>query len=185
MRKILCFIILIVLMLGITTSSWAQEPNEKTPIVAEKRLLGCLTGMLYKYTYQGKNIEKTYMGLSLSKFKTIVRDCPDALAEVETAEKYLIPVAILGLVSGGLIGYPIGQAIKQDKYPWAEDPNWTLACVGVGFAIVGLRLEIACGKRLKKAVDIYNSSIGQSSGTRFLDLELVFAPNRINILLRF
>jgi len=175
MRKILCFIILIVIMLGITASSWAQEPTEKAPIVVEKKLL-----FWWKYTYQGKNIEKTYLGLSLSKFKTIVRGCPDALAEVETAEKYLMPVAILGFVGGGLIGYPIYQAILG-----VEDPNWTLAGIGGCLAIVGLRLEVASGKHLKKAVDIYNASIGQSSGTRSIDLELAFAPNRINILLRF
>lgn len=165
MRKILCFIILIVLMLGITASGWAQEPTEKAPIIAEKQLLGWLTGMQHKYTYQGKKIEKKYGGLSLVEFKKIMRDCPDALDKVERAEKYLIPVAIFGSVAGGLIGYPIGQAIRQHKYPGAEDPNWTLAGAGVGFAIVGFYLEAAWNKHLKKAVDIYNASIGQSSGT--------------------
>ena len=86
---------------------------------------------------------------------------------------------MLAVVSGGLIGYPIGQSVAD------TDPNWTLAYIGAGVGIVGLAFTITSSKRIKKGIKIYNNSSDTSSTTFEPTIEFVANTNGIGLSLRF
>ncbi len=65
--------------------------------------------------------------------------------------------SIFSFVGGGLIGWPIGTAIG------GGEPNWTLAGVGAGLIVISIPISSNAGKKAKQAVELYNSSLSQTS----------------------
>ena len=80
-----------------------------------------------KYMYQGKQIKTP------GELKPIVANHPEAAAAASKSSTYRGFALVLGAVGGGLIGWPIGQAIGG-----AEDPNWALAAAGAGALAVAI-----------------------------------------------
>ena len=60
-------------------------------------------------------------------------------------------------VGGVLIGIPIGQSIND------QDPNWTLAYIGGGLALVSVPFAFAAFNNANEGVDKYNLSLKSAS----------------------
>lgn len=89
--------------------------------------------------------------------------------------------SILEFSGGFLIGLPIGQAIRN--YP---EPNWTLAGIGGGLAIIGTIFSLDADKQTKQALEMYNSSLDSSSYYKFEpEFEVIGNRNGIGLLIRF
>lgn len=58
---------------------------------------------------------------------------------------------VLAAVGGGLIGWPLGQAATD------VDPNWELAAIGGGLALVALILGVVADHKVSNAVETYNA----------------------------
>lgn len=72
--------------------------------------------------------------------------------------KDTLPIAYIFSFSGGvMIGWPIGTALA------GEVPNWKLSWGGLGAIVIGLVIESSANKKLKTAMDIYNSQSKTSS----------------------
>ena len=67
--------------------------------------------------------------------------------------------AIFGISGGFLIGWPIGQKIGGN-----DNPNWTLAWIGAGLGLVSVVFEGFANKKLDRAVDLHNTTLGSSGG---------------------
>ena len=171
MRTLGCCLVALAFMLFSALPSWADQDIGKSKIVSKKKLLG------YEYRYQG---EKVKNGFTKSAFKDIMGDNPEALAMVNSAEGVGRFANVLGIAGGALIGWPIGQSIAGN-----EDPNWTLAAIGAGLAAVGITFAIISDKKLKQAVDTYNTDIALNSDVRVFGLELAVAPSMIGIRFKF
>ena len=63
--------------------------------------------------------------------------------------------SVIGSVGGFLIGWPLGTLIG------GGDPNWAMAGVGVGLAVVSIPFYSAYNKHAKTAVRIYNDTLYQ------------------------
>lgn len=66
-------------------------------------------------------------------------------------------VSVLAGIGGGLIGFPVGQAIG------GGDPMWVLAIAGAGVIAVAIPIGISAGKDIRKGIDIYNESLQTSA----------------------
>lgn len=64
---------------------------------------------------------------------------------------------VLGFVGGGLIGYPLGQAIG------GGDPQWAIALAGVGVLAIAIPISISATKDVKTGIDVYNESLVASA----------------------
>lgn len=126
-----------------------------------------------KYMYQGKQIKTP------AELKPIVANHPEAAAAASKSSTYRGFALVLGAVGGGLIGWPIGQAIGG-----AEDPNWALAAAGAGALAVAIWTGVSSDKQFKKAVDLYNGPAPSTSmvGVR---LQLAAGPGRVGLRARF
>ena len=64
---------------------------------------------------------------------------------------------IIGFVGGGMMGWPVGRSITGEKF------NWTLFGIGAGIATISIPISIKSIKDVKKAVEIYNSSLNKTT----------------------
>jgi hypothetical protein len=144
-----------------------QGSGGKEPIQVEKKFGG------YKFTYQGTEIKKT------SELRPIVQGFPEAVAAVDKSEAYNGGAMVLAAIGGALIGWPVGEAIGGK-----DDPKWVLAGAGAGAVTVGIVLGMQGVKHAKRAVDIYNGGVGQSSEDS-ANPRLVLGPGRVSVLFRF
>ena len=86
---------------------------------------------------------------------------------------------ILAFAGGGLIGIPIGQSIYD------REPNWTLAYIGGGIAVIGLPIAIKASKNAKKGIDLYNSSLNSTSGYFEPEFKIIANGNGIGLSMNF
>jgi len=63
----------------------------------------------------------------------------------------------LSLVGGGLIGFPLGQAIG------GGEPQWVLALAGVGVLAIAIPIAISANKDIKTGIDVYNENLVASA----------------------
>jgi hypothetical protein len=66
---------------------------------------------------------------------------------------------LLAAIGGGLVGWPLGEAIAGK-----EDPLWALAAVGGGLIVVSIPFGIVASNKLENAVDAYNRQFGWQRG---------------------
>jgi hypothetical protein len=87
---------------------------------------------------------------------------------------------VLGYVGGFLVGYPLGTALGGGQ------ANWTLAAIGAGIFVIALPIASSANKNLKQAVDVYNSSLNQTSYKQpEYELKLGINPNGLGLTLNF
>jgi hypothetical protein len=66
------------------------------------------------------------------------------------------------------------------------DPNWALAGIGAGLAVVGLTLAFHSDNLLKSSVEIYNSSYRHTYlPERTIEFQLGLHSNGLGLLVRF
>jgi len=86
--------------------------------------------------------------------------------------------SILGFAGGFLIGLPLGSLAV------GNEPNWLLGGIGVGLIAVAIPINKAANKRVKEAVDIYNSGLRNTSMIK-PQLKLGITSNGIGLVMVF
>jgi hypothetical protein len=102
----------------------------------------------------------------------------EAYAEMKLAKSNYDVGYVFGFAGGFLIGWPIGTAIG------GGDPNWTLAAVGAGLAVISIPFTISYTKHAKNAVHIYNKGLKYSYFAK-PDLKIELIYNGIGIQIKF
>lgn len=69
--------------------------------------------------------------------------------------------AIMGFIGGYLIGRQIGKDIV------GGDANWALAGVGIGLIAIEIPIYSSVNKKIKQAIQLYNSSLESTSFYEF------------------
>lgn len=159
--------VLLVLVMGamviFNTPAYAQTDGQKQ-IVKEDN----------KYIYQGQEIK------SAGQLKPIVADYPDAAAEAGKAETYAGLAYVSALVGGGLIGWPVGEAIA-DK----EDPKWVLAGAGAGLVLVAVLCGVSSNTHFENSVELYNGHTTAASRSGLGRFQLAIGLDRVSLIVRF
>ena len=78
-----------------------------------------------------------------------------------------------------MIGWPIGTAIGGGK------PNWVLAGIGAGLIVIDIPLVKSAEKKLKKAVDTYNSGLSPKPHSQSYDVHLGIVPAGLALVINF
>lgn len=89
-------------------------------------------------------------------FDTLNED-PESARYVGRYKTKNVAGAILGGIGGGLIGFPLGQALG------GGDPLWVLAIAGAGVIAVAIPIGISAGKDIRKGMDVYNENLNTSA----------------------
>ena len=127
-------IILLLMIAVISTASYSQK------IDTEKTSGG------YKFTQNGNK-------LSFSQLVDAMKNDQEAYALAKSAKSNYIASQVVGGVGGFVVGWNLGTAIGGGK------PNWTIAGMGAALIIVSIPITSNSIKKMKKAVDHYNSNI--------------------------
>ena len=97
--------------------------------------------------YQGSRI------LKFKEVKNIMKSNEKAYRQIKSA-RLIGRISILTGGSGGfLFGYQLGRALT------AKEPNLKFAGVGIGLAILSINLEKKFFKKVRKAVNTFNSGL--------------------------
>lgn len=70
--------------------------------------------------------------------------------------------SILSSIGIALIAWPVIDSFSKDG-----KPDWKLAYIGAGCVLVSIPFKIAYGRKIKHAVDYYNSGYKQSGSVQF------------------
>ncbi|WBL25276.1 hypothetical protein [Zunongwangia sp. HGR-M22] len=126
----------------------------------------------YKFT-QNENT------LSLRDLTAITEDIPEAQDLIRKAKTTTVFTSILSVAGGGLIGWPLGEAIG------GGDPNWALAGIGAGLVAVAIPLSSSASKKAKQAVDLYNNSLERQTNNFTTELNILASGSGLGLSLRF
>jgi hypothetical protein len=83
---------------------------------------------------------------------------------------------ILSASAGILILWPLTEAIYED------DPNWNIAYIGVGCALLSVPFDKAFRKKAREAVNYYNSGYQKTSR---VNVDMQFNSTGIGIVMKF
>lgn len=95
--------------------------------------------------------------LTADELAFAVRSNDEAYQMIRSAQASNSFAMILGYAGGFMIGWPIGTAIG------GGEPNWLVAGVGLGVAVLGFSVGAGSERQVKKAVDLYNDGLGTLS----------------------
>lgn len=158
MKKVL--LTLTIIIVSITISNAQKISIEKT--------FGGL-----KFTQNGKN-------LTMNELVSTMQSTPKSYKLIKSAKSNNLLAQVIGGVGGGLIGFPIGTAIGGGK------PNWTLAGIGAGLVGISIPISSNVKKKVKKAVEIYNSSLNFTTSNNFNpNFKIIANRNGIGLSMNF
>lgn len=87
---------------------------------------------------------------------------------------------VLASTGGVLIGIPIGQSISD------RDPNWTLAYIGAGIAVIGIPFTFSAFNKTNEGVDKYNLSLKSTSSFKFEpEFRIISNSNGVGLSMNF
>jgi len=158
MKKLIIISILIITCFN----SFAQTAQDTIQI---KKRLGTV------YLQNGK-------ALTTRQLVAITQTNPEAQKEMKIAQTNYNIGSVFAFGGGALIGWPIGTALG------GGDPNWTLAGVGVGVALISIPFSSAFSKHATKAVTLYNKGLKSTSFTAF-DVKFGYTQNGIGLKVTF
>ncbi len=101
----------------------------------------------YQYTQNGNR-------MTMAKLEKAMKSNSEAHQFIKKAKSNNVIAVIFGGAGGALIGFPVGTALG------GGDANWTLAGVGAGLIAIAIPISSGVNKNTKKAVELYNSSLG-------------------------
>ena len=168
MRREWSMILLVATALVVARPAWAQASQDKAPIEIKKKVLGT------QYFYNGRMVN--VFGLP-----HVVKDCPEALTKVRTAQVLYVPGLFFAGLGGGLLGMFVGEAIT------GQDPSLAIAAVGGASLCAGMGLAFASEASVRRGVDTYNKSIGSASASasRTPSVQIAFSPQSVGVRMRF
>lgn len=133
----------------------------------------------YEKVFGGYIFTQNENTLSLGDLSKIVEDTPQAEDLIKKAKTTTVFTTILSFAGGGLIGWPIGEAIG------GGDPNWALAGIGAGLVAVAIPLSSSASKKAKEAVDLYNASLEKQTNNFTPELNILASGSGLGLSLRF
>lgn len=86
---------------------------------------------------------------------------------------------VLAFVGGGLIGIPLGQSLND------RDPNWSLAYIGGGIALIGVPLTFSAFNKVNKGIDDYNLSVNSNAFRFKPEFRIIASDNGIGLSMNF
>lgn len=84
---------------------------------------------------------------------------------------------ILYSVGVALVAWPIGESLYDNL-----EPNWTLAYIGAGCAVLSVPFKKAFNKHAEKAVNYYNSGYKKTSA---VDFDFKVGANGLGLVMKF
>lgn len=126
-------------------------------------------------TFGGVRFERDTVTLGLNQVLTILKENPEAYAELKRAKSNYNAAGVLGFAGGILIGFPVGTAIAGGK------PEWGLAAGGAALILASIPFTTSFRGHTMEALDIYN---GQRKTSR-LKPEFQFYGSGARFVLRF
>lgn len=79
---------------------------------------------------------------------------PESSSDISIAKAMRVVSVLMGVVGGGLIGWPLGQALAGER-----DPKWALAGVGAGLAVLSIPISALAVYSTDNAVKAHNRSL--------------------------
>ena len=134
------FIVLVLCVFGVFQLN-AQTFGQR--IEAEKVFGG------YKFTRNGRT-------LSIKQLANVLEPNVAAYEALKPARTNTTIATILGGAGGFLVGWQLGSAIA------GGEPNWIMAGVGAGLIGISIPITAKSNRQALEAVEIYNSSLGNS-----------------------
>ncbi|MDO6597236.1 hypothetical protein Q4512_09955 [Oceanihabitans sp. 2_MG-2023] len=114
-----------------------------------------------KHSFVGYVFYEDGNKLGLNELVDKIASNAEVLHLMKNAKSKSVFASVISFSGGALIGWPIGEAIS------GGDPNWVLAGIGAGLAIVAIPIGASANKDAKKAVTLYNESLKTTSLNRF------------------
>ncbi|UXX80181.1 hypothetical protein N7E81_03580 [Reichenbachiella carrageenanivorans] len=96
--------------------------------------------------------KKCGITMSSAQFMTLMKDDPNMSEFVKPLALNSMGDALLTAASSVLIFWPIGEYIAGN-----DDPNWTLAYIGAGCALLSIPFKKGFEKNADKAMNYYNN----------------------------
>jgi hypothetical protein len=118
--------------------------------------------------------ERDTVVLGINQVMQILKNNPQAYAEIKKAKTNMNFSSVLGFAGGVLIGLPLGTALA------GGDPEWGLAAGGAGLILASLPLNKAFQNHTLKALEIYNGHPGSRVKSQFR-----FTGNAVQWVIRF
>jgi len=126
-------------------------------ILVSLSLTGYSQKITIKKSFWGTKYIQNEKPLSLSELVSTMKSNQEAYNLAKTARSNYITSLIISGAGGFLIGFPLGDAIRGDK------PNWPIAGAGAALVLVSIPISISSNKKMKKAINLYNSGLSESS----------------------
>lgn len=119
--------------------------------------------------------------LTTEKLLFTMKSNEPAYLEMKSSQKFNIAGIVTGSVGGFLLGQQIGNATKGNT------PKWEMVALGSVISLLSIPLNIQAVKRSKKGVDLYNSSLSQTSFWKKEkpELHFCFGVNNIALNIKF
>ncbi len=153
--------ILLIFGLFLLNSSFGQEIELKA------------TPLGYKFIQNGKKL----------KWKELVAATEsnvEANLLIRKARTHNTISTVGALLGGALIGIPLGQSASD------QDPNWTLAYIGGGIALVAIPFSFSGFNKVNKGIDDYNLSLKSASIYHFKpEFQVIANGNGIGLSMNF
>lgn len=109
----------------------------------------------------------------------VVESNKEAYRQVKSARSLLTTSLFLSYAGGFMIGWPIGTLLGGGQ------PNWTFAAVGATLIVATIPIGKVFNKKMKRAVDIYNSELHRSSFWDKNDVSFSLTNNGMAMVLSF
>uniref|UniRef100_UPI00404AB962 hypothetical protein n=1 Tax=Gelidibacter sp. TaxID=2018083 RepID=UPI00404AB962 len=126
----------------------------------------------YKFKQNGER-------LSWSELVTATESHKEANMLIKKAKTNHTVSGILSTVGGVLIGIPIGQSISD------KDPNWTLAYIGGGIAVVSIPFTLSAFNKVNEGVDAYNLSLQSTTSNFKPQFNIIATTNGLGLSMNF
>ena len=114
-----------------------------------------------RHSFVGYEFYEDGNRLGLNELIEKIESHAEVLHLIKRAKSKSIFATVISASGGALIGWPIGEAIS------GGDPNWVLAGIGAGLAIVAIPIGGSANKDAEKAVELYNSTLNTTSFYKF------------------
>ncbi len=126
-------------------------------------------------TFGGVRFEMDTLTLGLNQVLEIVKENPDAYAELKRAKANYGVAGVLGFSGAILIAIPVGTVIAGGS------PEWGLAAGGAALLLASIPFTTAFRGHTMQALDIYNAK----SRTARIKSEFQFYGTGARLILRF
>ncbi|MFY0607560.1 MAG: hypothetical protein JXR10_12660 [Cyclobacteriaceae bacterium] len=161
MRKTIAFILVCISSITLSAGQISDES------ISMKKVFGG-----YQF-FQGEK------RLTMNQLVEAMKSNSAAYSKITDAKSTYSVTGVLGAAGGFLIGWPLGAAIGGGK------PNWSLAAVGGGLALLSIPVSKSFNKKAKDAIETYNSGLTTAAFWDKKELNLKGTTNGLSLVLKF